>query len=90
MFVRFEGEGGQHCLPYFIALDHKKRAVVLAIRGTLSLQDTVTGVFLQFRETTADVSCMVHCLYCPVRMQNSQVTSHQPAAFLAGAVYSAK
>ena len=43
MFVRFEGEGGRHCLPYFIALDHEKRAVVLAIRGTLSLQDTVTG-----------------------------------------------
>lgn len=43
VFVRFEGEGGQHCLPYFIALDHEKRAVVLAIRGTLSLQDTVTG-----------------------------------------------
>lgn len=43
VFVRFEGEGGQHCLPYFIALDHEKQAVVLAIRGTLSLQDTVTG-----------------------------------------------
>lgn len=41
--MRFEGEGGQHCLPYFIALDHEKQAVVLAIRGTLSLQDTVTG-----------------------------------------------
>ena len=46
MFLRFEGEGegGLHCLPYFIALDHAKQAVVLAIRGTLALQHTVPGM----------------------------------------------
>jgi hypothetical protein len=38
VFVRFEGEGGPHCLPYFIGLDHEKSAVVVSIRGTLSLE----------------------------------------------------
>ena len=41
--MRFEGEGGPHCLPYFIALDHDRKAVVVAIRGTLSLEDAMTG-----------------------------------------------
>ena len=43
MFMRFQGEGGPHCLPYFICLDHEKQAVVVSIRGTLSLEDAVTG-----------------------------------------------
>lgn len=43
VFMRFEGEGGRHCLPYFIALDHEEEAVVVSIRGTLSLEDAVTG-----------------------------------------------
>ena len=42
-FVRFQGEGGPHCLPYFICLDREKQAVVVSIRGTLSLEDAVTG-----------------------------------------------
>ena len=73
MFVRFEGEGGQHCLPYFIALDHEKRAVVLAIRGTLSLQDTVTGAFCtsetpQLACFAWHTACVVHCnLRCIAR-----------------------
>ena len=51
--MRFEGEGegGRHCLPYFIALDRKRRAVVVAIRGTLALQHTVTGARPQGRWT---------------------------------------
>lgn len=43
VFMRFQGEGGPHCLPYFICLDHEKQAVVVSIRGTLSLEDAVTG-----------------------------------------------
>lgn len=43
LFMRFEGEGGPHCLPYFIALDYEEQAVVVSIRGTLSLEDAVTG-----------------------------------------------
>ncbi len=38
VFVRFEGEGGPHCLPYFICLDHEKESVVVSIRGTLSIE----------------------------------------------------
>ena len=38
MFVRYEGEGGPHCLPYFIGLDHEKESVVVSIRGTLSVE----------------------------------------------------
>jgi len=49
LFVRFEGEGGLHCLPYFIALDREKRAVILSIRGTLSLEDAMTGARHRFR-----------------------------------------
>jgi hypothetical protein len=30
-------------LPYMICVDHQKRAVVVAIRGSLSLEDVVTG-----------------------------------------------
>jgi len=44
VFVRFEGEGGKHCLPYFIGLDHEKQSVVLSIRGTLSLEDAMTDL----------------------------------------------
>ncbi len=43
VFVRFEGEGGPHCLPYFIALDRESESVVVSIRGTLSLEDAMTG-----------------------------------------------
>lgn len=39
-------------LPYFIALDRPHRAVVLAIRGTMSLEDAVTDVLCE----TAPVS----------------------------------
>ncbi|KAK9802679.1 hypothetical protein WJX73_004994 [Symbiochloris irregularis] len=42
-FVRFQGEANdQHCLPYFLALDHETKSIVLAIRGTLSLDDCLT------------------------------------------------
>lgn len=56
VFMRFQGEGGPHCLPYFICLDHEKQAVVVSIRGTLSLEDAVTGAAAvwdrkRFRET---------------------------------------
>lgn len=30
--------------PFFVALDHKKRAVVISIRGTLSMKDVVTDL----------------------------------------------
>ncbi|KAG0728194.1 Sn1-specific diacylglycerol lipase alpha [Chionoecetes opilio] len=30
--------------PFFVALDHKRRAVVLSIRGTLSMKDVVTDL----------------------------------------------
>ncbi|CAL8465267.1 g4802 [Coccomyxa elongata] len=43
VFVRFDTEViAQSCLPYFIALDHKTKSVVIGIRGTLSMEDLVT------------------------------------------------
>jgi hypothetical protein len=78
VFVRFEGEGGQHCLPYFIALDHEKQAVVLAIRGTLSLQDTVTGACLHSAGPKLQCACIAYCLDCAVGIS----MHHQPAACL--------
>lgn len=30
--------------PFFVAVDHEKRAVVVTIRGTLSLQDVITDL----------------------------------------------
>eukprot|EP00891_Asterochloris_glomerata_P009487 jgi/Astpho2/9487/fgenesh1_pg.00145_%23_78_t len=43
VFVRFEGEArNKQCLPYFIAVDERSKAVVLSIRGTLSLEDCIT------------------------------------------------
>ena len=44
VFVRFEGEGGPHCLPYFIGLDHEKESVVVSIRGTLSVEVCTGGL----------------------------------------------
>jgi sn1-specific diacylglycerol lipase len=31
-------------IPFFVALDHQHQAVVIAIRGTLSLKDTLTDM----------------------------------------------
>ncbi|XP_069762799.1 diacylglycerol lipase-beta [Narcine bancroftii] len=31
-------------IPFFVALDHKKKAVVVAVRGTLSLEDALTDM----------------------------------------------
>lgn len=68
LFVRFEGEGGQHCLPYFIALDREKQAVVLSIRGTLSLQDAMTGAvslrLALFNTVMIGLYCWTSALCC--------------------------
>ena len=49
VFVRFEGEGGPHCLPYFIGLDHEKESVVVSIRGTLSVEVCTGGLSRKLR-----------------------------------------
>ena len=55
LFMRFQGEGGPHCLPYFISLDHEKQAVVVSIRGTLSLEDAVTGAVPSLEDAVTGV-----------------------------------
>lgn len=48
IFVRFQNEGGYaKCLPYYIACDPSTRSVVLAIRGTLSMEDMVTDMLCE-------------------------------------------
>ncbi|KAF8791182.1 Sn1-specific diacylglycerol lipase alpha like protein [Argiope bruennichi] len=42
IFVTYHVEIGE--TPFFVALDHEKRTVVISIRGTLSLQDVVTDL----------------------------------------------
>ena len=57
VFVRFEGEGGPHCLPYFISLDHEKESVVVSIRGTLSIE----ARFMESFHTTSTGSQLPQC-----------------------------
>ena len=40
LHVQLEG-GGRQVLPYFIGLDHQKRKLVIAIRGSMSFDDVV-------------------------------------------------
>ncbi|GFT65747.1 sn1-specific diacylglycerol lipase alpha [Nephila pilipes] len=42
IFATYHVEIGE--TPFFVALDHEKRTVVISIRGTLSLQDVVTDL----------------------------------------------
>ncbi|PSC75585.1 eukaryotic translation initiation factor 5A-2 [Micractinium conductrix] len=44
--VRYEGEV-PHVLPYFIAVDENARALVIAIRGSLSLDDVVRDLLFE-------------------------------------------
>ena len=46
IFVRFEAQK-RNVLPYFIALDHSKKSIVIAIRGSLSLDDVVTDLLFE-------------------------------------------
>ncbi|XP_040845923.1 diacylglycerol lipase-beta isoform X4 [Ochotona curzoniae] len=45
-------------LPFLVALDHRKEAVVVAVRGTMSLQDILTD--LSAESETLDCECGVH------------------------------
>ncbi|KAK9805494.1 hypothetical protein WJX72_001323 [[Myrmecia] bisecta] len=48
VFVRFVHEStSDKCLPYFIAVDRETRSVVIAIRGTLSLEDCLTDALCE-------------------------------------------
>ncbi|GIY40342.1 diacylglycerol lipase-alpha [Caerostris darwini] len=42
IFTTYHVEVGE--TPFFVALDHEKRSVVISIRGTLSLQDVITDL----------------------------------------------
>ncbi|KFM77721.1 Sn1-specific diacylglycerol lipase alpha, partial [Stegodyphus mimosarum] len=42
VFATYHVEIGE--TPFFVALDHEKRTIVISIRGTLSLQDVVTDL----------------------------------------------
>ncbi|XP_015928278.1 diacylglycerol lipase-alpha isoform X2 [Parasteatoda tepidariorum] len=42
IFATYHVEIGE--TPFFVALDHEKRTVVISIRGTLSLQDVITDL----------------------------------------------
>ncbi|XP_019609186.1 diacylglycerol lipase-beta isoform X3 [Rhinolophus sinicus] len=44
-------------LPFLVALDHRKEAVVVAVRGTMSLQDILTD--LSAESETLDLECEV-------------------------------
>lgn len=46
IFARFEGQK-QNVLPYFIALDHLRKSVVISIRGSLSLDDVVRDLLFE-------------------------------------------
>ncbi|KAL6772208.1 hypothetical protein ACKKBG_A29375 [Auxenochlorella protothecoides x Auxenochlorella symbiontica] len=46
LFVRYEAEK-PNVLPYFLALDHATQTVVLAIRGSLSLDDVVRDLLIE-------------------------------------------
>ncbi|RMZ52673.1 hypothetical protein APUTEX25_000792, partial [Auxenochlorella protothecoides] len=46
LFVRYEAEK-PNVLPYFLALDHAMQTVVLAIRGSLSLDDVVRDLLIE-------------------------------------------
>ncbi|XP_060696571.1 diacylglycerol lipase-beta [Hemiscyllium ocellatum] len=43
-------------IPFYVALDHKKEAVVVAVRGTLSLEDALTD--LSADRETLNVDCV--------------------------------
>ncbi|KAK9847646.1 hypothetical protein WJX84_000251 [Apatococcus fuscideae] len=54
IFVRFQNEGRfKGCIPYFIAVDKSTKSVVLAIRGTLSLEDCLTDLLCEPAELDA-------------------------------------
>ena len=54
IFVRFQNEGRfRGCIPYFIAVDKSTKSVVLAIRGTLSLEDCLTDLLCEPAELDA-------------------------------------
>ena len=44
--MRLEGDA-QNVLPYYIAVDHTKQAIILAIRGSLSLDDVVRDLLFE-------------------------------------------
>lgn len=41
-------------IPFYVALDHKKEAVVVAVRGTLSLRDALTDLSAECKELPID------------------------------------
>ncbi|GCB63791.1 hypothetical protein scyTo_0007438 [Scyliorhinus torazame] len=41
-------------IPFFVALDHKKEAVVVAVRGTLSLEDALTDLSAEHETLLVD------------------------------------
>ncbi|XP_051878477.1 diacylglycerol lipase-beta [Pristis pectinata] len=43
-FIHISWHNKIYEIPFFVALDHKKEAVVVAVRGTLSLEDALTDL----------------------------------------------
>eukprot|EP00756_Hemistasia_phaeocysticola_P061127 Hpha_TRINITY_DN4624_c0_g1::TRINITY_DN4624_c0_g1_i1::g.97154::m.97154/K13806/DAGL; sn1-specific diacylglycerol lipase len=61
--VSFNRRNTQEFTPYFVAVDHVKRVVVVALRGTMSVQDVVTDVRAEVEdlsEYTSEVSGSAH------------------------------
>ena len=55
--------GGLHNVNFYVMVDHDKKALVIAIRGTLSLGDTITDANTEpelFDEIKTDEPCYVH------------------------------
>jgi sn1-specific diacylglycerol lipase len=46
LYVRFEGQQ-RNVLPYYLAVDHSTRSVIMAIRGSLSLDDCVRDLLFE-------------------------------------------
>lgn len=46
-----------YCVPFYVAMDYDNEAVVIALRGTLSLHDIVTDLIAVEEEIEVDVNC---------------------------------
>ncbi|XP_037774367.1 diacylglycerol lipase-alpha-like [Penaeus monodon] len=42
VYVTYHVDVGE--TPFFVALDHRRRAIVISIRGTLSMKDVITDL----------------------------------------------
>lgn len=47
LHVHLEGRENPNVLPYYVAADHEKKAIVIAVRGSLSLNDVVRDLLFE-------------------------------------------